>query len=164
MIWRPSPESKRDRSGHSGHTGVPIMCCKSRYRQGSRSRRCRSGCNTRPAEPMSESPLAAARPAAGRAAACTRKTGARSSCPEGRAPFAPAICSGCAAPTVRKSWTFRIVSDRSGGASIQPTRHPVTDHVLLMLLTSIVRSRMPASPPSVVFLRRRKGCARKSRP
>ena len=56
---------------------------------------------------------------------------------------APACCSGAAAPTVRKSWTFRTPSERSAGAITHPIRQPVTEYVLLMLLMMIVRSRMP---------------------
>src|SRR5438094_1247594 len=41
-----------------------------------------------------------------------------------------ASCSGAAAPTVRKSCTLRIASVASGGATIVPTRHPVTLNVL----------------------------------
>ena len=36
-------------------------------------------------------------------------------------------------------------SVRSGLASTQPTRQPVTEYVLLKLLTRMVRSRMPGS-------------------
>ena len=57
----------------------------------------------------------------------------------------PAYCSGVAAFTVRKSCTLRMVSVSSGAAIAQPTRHPVTENVLLRLLTRMVRSRIPGS-------------------
>jgi len=53
--------------------------------------------------------------------------------------------SGAAAPTVRKSCTLRIASVASAGATIVPTRHPVTLNVLDAPLIVMVRSGMPSS-------------------
>ena len=39
----------------------------------------------------------------------------------------PAICSGAAAATVRKSCTGRMPSISAGAATAQPTRQPVTE-------------------------------------
>ncbi len=56
---------------------------------------------------------------------------------------AHASWSGAGAPTVRKSWTLRMASVRSGGAMIQPMRQPVTLNVLEAPLMVMVRSAIP---------------------
>jgi hypothetical protein len=58
---------------------------------------------------------------------------------------AAASCSGCGAPTVRKSWTLRIAAVIGGAAMHQPTRQPVTLNVFECPEIVIVRSAMPGS-------------------
>ena len=59
-------------------------------------------------------------------------------------PFAAAICKGCAAPTVRKSWARRIAVHNVASITIaQPMRHPVTLYVLETLFMVTVRSAIP---------------------
>ena len=60
-----------------------------------------------------------------------------------RAPTTAAAWSGAAAPTVRKSWTRRMPTVRSGGAIVQPMRQPVTEYVFDIEWIETVRSAMP---------------------
>ena len=53
--------------------------------------------------------------------------------------------NGAGAPTVTKSCTFLMAAVSSGGATIHPTRHPVTEKVLLAPEIVTVRSAMPSS-------------------
>ena len=59
-----------------------------------------------------------------------------------------AACSGAAAPTVRKSWTRRMPTDRSGGAIVQPIRQPVTEYDFDIEWIETVRSAIPGSVAS----------------
>ena len=65
-----------------------------------------------------------------------------------RAATTAAAWSGAAAPTVRKSWTRRIPTDRSGGAIVQPIRQPVTEYVFDIEWIDTVRSAIPGSVAS----------------
>ncbi len=67
----------------------------------------------------------------------------------------PAICSGAAAATVRKSCTGRMPSINAGAATAQPTRHPVTEYVLESALIVTVRSSIPGIVAIGMWPRRR---------
>ena len=86
--------------------------------------------------------------AAGRAGRGSRRRGPRSTRPGSPSATTAAACSGAAAPTVRKSWTRRIPTDRSGGAIVQPIRQPVTEYVFDIEWIETVRSAIPGSVAS----------------